>query len=96
MARRILKKKFNRRNATMQDIEKTKKQATAKAVDIVTIFPALILRTKYGFGEKRLSEFLGHFKQMVEDYNNGYLDLQDAHQTIKEETGITIEIRDGV
>lgn len=73
-----------------KQIKKLKESATNKAIKVTKLFPLWVMRNKYGFGKKRLKEFAGHYTQLIEDYNNGYLDLEDIAKTIEEETGVNV------
>ena len=75
---------------TVREINKLKENATIKAVQITQLFPLMILRDKYGFGSKRLQDFLEHYSNMFDAYNKGYVKLEDIANTIYEETGVKI------
>lgn len=77
-------------NMTVRQIEKIKENATDRAVNIVSLFPLLVLRDNFGFGEKRLKRYQGKFKEMFSAYNEGYIDLEDIAKVLKEETNIEI------
>lgn len=72
---------------------KASKEATEKAVNVMLLFPLLILRDKYGFGPKRLPEFQGHFQELWDSYTSGYLDLEDIALTLYEEAGVKINVK---
>ena len=59
-----------------------------ETLNIVNIFPLLVLRDQFGFGKKRLERFTNEYLEMIEAYNEGYLDLFDVVKTIEEETGL--------
>lgn len=73
---------------SIRQIEKMKNDATKHAVRVTQLFPLWVLRTKYGFGEKRLKEFAAHYSDLMESYNKGYLDLEDISEALKEESGV--------
>lgn len=75
---------------TVREINKLKVSATSRAIQITKLFPLMILRDKYGFGGKRLTDFLGHYSNMLDAYNKGYIKLEDIANTIYEETGVKI------
>lgn len=73
---------------TIRQIEKMKESSTNKAVDIVSMFPLLVLRDTFGFGEKRLKRYQEAFEEMFKAYNEGYISLEDIADTLKEEVNI--------
>ena len=75
---------------TVREINKLKENATIRAVQITQLFPLMVLRDKYGFGSKRLSEYQKHYNDLWDAYNKGYLKLEDIANTIYEETGIKV------
>ena len=65
-----------------------------KAEDIIatTMYvPMLILRDKYGFGRKRLGDFLEYVIDQMKAVEMGYVTTKDMQRTITEETGIRFE-----
>ncbi|MFL8968914.1 hypothetical protein ACKA04_02470 [Helcococcus kunzii] len=69
-----------------------KSEATDVAINILNTVPLLVLRDKYGFGAKRLTEFHKYMMTMVEDIEEGRIDFLDILTVLKEETGIEIEL----
>lgn len=59
-----------------------------EALNIVNVFPLLVLRDKFGFGKKRLKRFSKEYLEVIDAYNEGYLDLSDVIKTIEKETGL--------
>lgn len=51
---------------------------------------AMILRDKYGFGNKRMSEFAAHFYKLCESIDGSWLTFNNIIETIKEETGVDL------
>lgn len=88
------KKKVATYNLTWKQIEDIKAKATSDAMDFafkqMMLLPLMVLRDKYGYGAKRLEEFIDNVADMLDSYNRGYLDLNDIEQTLKEETGIEV------
>lgn len=88
------KKKVATYNLTWEQIEDIKLKATSEAMDFafkqMMLLPLMVLRDKYGYGAKRLEEFIDNVADMLDSYNRGYLDLGDIEQTLKEETGIEV------
>ncbi len=75
------KRKINNRDYT---------RGQQDALNIVNLFPLLVLRDKYGFGKKRLEEFIGHYLDVVNAYNDDYIQFQDVVNVLKEETGLDV------
>ena len=94
MKKKKEKKKVARYNLTWNQIEDIKRKATSEAMDFafkqMMLLPLMVLRDKYGYGAKRLEEFIDNVADMLDSYNRGYLDLNDIEQTLKEETGIEV------
>lgn len=68
--------------------EKIRERGMRDAQRITSLFPLLVLRDKYGFGKKRMEEYLAEFKKVIEAYNEGYLDFEDIVKTLQEEVKI--------
>lgn len=98
--RRRLKREEEKSGATYNikssDISAIKRRATGEAVDkaftMMLVLPLMVLRDKYGFGKKRLSEFIEYTLENYDSFEKGYVTLEDLQDTLKEETGITLEI----
>lgn len=76
---------------TVKQLEQVKQNATKTAVQITHLFPVWILRTKYGFGEKRLREFMDHYADLLDAFNKDYVSLPDIAQQLEKETGIRLD-----
>lgn len=48
----------------------------------------LLLHDKYGFGKKRLAEYLIGLDDLMDSYASGYLDIDDMEKTVEEECKI--------
>lgn len=48
----------------------------------------LLLHDKYGFGKKRLTEYLIGLDDLMDSYASGYLDIDDMEKTVEEECKI--------
>lgn len=62
-----------------------------KAEDIIATtmyIPMLVLRDKYGFGRKRLGDFLEEIIDQMKFIEEGYVTTKDMMKVIEEETGI--------
>lgn len=77
---------------SLKEIRKMKADEYAKgqqeALDVVNMFPLLVLRDKFGFGKKRLERFTNEYLGVIHAYNEGYLNLTDVIKTIEKETGL--------
>lgn len=59
-----------------------------EALNIVNVFPLLVLRDKFGFGKKRLKRFSEEYLEVIDAYNKDYLDFYDVVKMMERETGI--------
>ncbi len=55
-----------------------------------TCMMAMVLRDKYGFGNKRMAEFSVAFHDMADSIAGEWLTYNDIIETIKEETGVDL------
>ncbi len=94
---KLTKKQRNKQKITMtvKELEKVKRNATDTAVKITHLFPIWILRTKYGFGEKRLREFMEQYAELLDAFNKDYVSLPDIAKQLEEETGIRLDEEKG-
>lgn len=65
-------------------------EVKANCVITFTCAMAMILRDKYGFGNKRMSEFITYFYDICESIDGSWLTFNDIIETIKEETGVDL------
>jgi len=83
-----------KKNDLMQYAEKAANNLRQQAIDeafIVTMaIPIYVLRHKYGFGKKRLSEFLDHVLFQYECISSDHVTLTDMQKLILEETGVNV------
>lgn len=86
-----LRRKLRNKPITMtrKEIDRMKLEATEKAVEIAAFTDVWVLRTKYGFGEKRIKEFMQHRRELFDSLEKGYLTLADIEKRLKKEVGIT-------
>ena len=88
------KKKTPTYNLTWEQIENIKLKATSEAMDFafrqMMLLPLMVLRDHYGFGAKRLEDYIDYVADMLDSYNKGYLNLDDIEKTLEEETGIKV------
>ena len=65
-----------------------------KAEDIIATtmyIPMIVLRDKYGFGKKRLGDFLEEIINQMKFIEEEYVTTKDMQRTITEETGIRFD-----
>ncbi len=90
---KISKKQRNKQKVTMtvKELEKVKRNTAKKAVRITHLFPLWVLRTKHGFGEKRLRRFMAEYAELLDAFNKDYVSLPDIAQQLEKETGIRLD-----
>ena len=76
---------------TVKELQTIKDNATQKAVKITLLFPLWVLRTKHGFGEKRLRELMEQYADLLDSYNKGYVSLPDIAKQLEEEVNIKLK-----
>lgn len=88
---KLVKKLMNTKlEVTPKELRKIKEGATLEAIQIVSVLPLLILRDKYGFGEVRLSRYVAHMGEAIDDLNAGRFTLVDVSDILREEVGIDV------
>lgn len=90
---KLNKKQKNKQKITLtlKELQAVKDNATQKAVKITHLFPLWVLRTKHGFGEKRLREFMEQYADLLDSYNKGYVSLPDIAKQLEEEVNIKLK-----
>lgn len=89
MKNKLRKKLMNTEvKLTPRELRKLKDGATMEAVKIVNTIPLMVLRDEFGFGKKRLQQYLDALNLQIEAFNQGYLSLKDVVDTINKETGL--------
>lgn len=76
---------------TVKQIEQMRKEASNRAISIMSYFPVWVLRTKFGFGRKRIERYMGEFADLMDSYNKDYVKLEDIAQALKDEVGVEWE-----
>ena len=80
-------------------INSIKAEATNNAIDkafiLMLSMPLMVLRDKYGFGRKRLTEFNEYVLDLYDSFKKDYVTLDDLSKTVEEETGVKLELRKG-
>ena len=83
-------------NLTWEQIEGMKRKTVEDTVDRVSreafqrmmVLSLLVLRDEWGFGEKRISRFMGQLSVLIVDVSEGRLSMDDITATLEEELGI--------
>lgn len=96
--RRRLKRNQESRNATYtlrnEDVTRIKQDAAQEAIDkefvLMLGLPMIVLRDKYGWGKKRLSDFMNHVLEQYDSFNKNFIALDDLWNTIEKETGVKL------
>lgn len=82
-------------NMSYDQIEKIKEDATNEAVNRMIIFETyltlMVLRDKYGFGRKRLAEFMDAHTELLDSLQKDYFSYTDLVDVIELETGYKYE-----
>ena len=83
-----------KKNDLMQYAEKAANNLRQQAIDeafIVTMaIPIYVLRHKYGFGKKRLTDFIEHILFQYSCLDSDHVSIEDMRHLIKAETGIEV------
>lgn len=81
-------------NISLKDQRKRERKARAKgmhdAQKIVDLFPLLVLRDEYGFGKKRMTDYINSYREKIAAYNEGYLTLEDIIEVLEEEVNLDL------
>ena len=80
----------NIQNYIRKGYEKGKQDSIQRATNLSVAVPLMVLRDKFGFGEKRLNRFFEEYLEMYDSVDKNYLDIKDILKTLKEETGIEV------
>ena len=66
------------------------KDVSKKTVPLVLYASLEVLRTKYGFGRKRLKAFAEYVFEIYDGLNRDYVGFDDIAEAIQKETGIDL------
>lgn len=83
-------------NLTWEQIEGMKRKTVEDTVDRVSreafqrmmVLSLLVLRDEWGFGEKRISRFMGQLSVLIVDVSEGRLSMDDITATLEDELGL--------
>ena len=76
-----------------KDMEKFVENVKNNVMDTFLIMTACTLQDEFGFGEKRISRFIGRFHSKAECIAEGYATWADMQEQLKDELKIELEIR---
>ena len=96
--RRRLKRNQESCNATYtlrnEDVTRIKQDAAQEAIDKAFVLmlglPMIVLHDKYGWGKKRLYDFIDHVLEQYDSFNKNFITLDDLWNTIEKETGVKL------
>lgn len=96
--RRRLKRSQESDNATYtlrnEDVTRIKQDAAQEAIDKAFVLmlglPMIVLHDKYGWGKKRLSNFMDYVLELYDSFEKDYVALDDLWDTIEKETGVKL------
>lgn len=96
--RRRLKRNQESCNATYtlrnEDVTRIKQDAAQEAIDKAFVLmlglPMIVLHDKYGWGKKRLSDFMDYVLELYDSFEKDYVTLDDLWDTIEKETGVKL------
>lgn len=96
--RRRLKRNQEICNATYtlrnEDVTRIKQDAAQEAVytafTMMLGLPVIVLHDKYGWGKKRLSDFMDYALELYDSFEKDYVTLDDLWDTIEKETGVKL------
>lgn len=80
--------------ASHKEIDHELDKIKMQVLDTVLAMSCLVLRDEFGFGEKRLKKFKERFVLKTECLQDGRCTWADVLETVKEETGIELWIRE--
>ena len=87
-------KKVATYNLTSEQIEQIKKETTDKTLEVAFSLmlgiPLMVLRDKYGFGKKRMNEYIDYALETYDSFNKGYFTLEDVEKMLREEVEVNI------
>lgn len=70
------------------------KDVSKKTVPLVLYASLEVLRTKYGFGKKRLKAFAEYIFEIYDGLQRNYVGFDDIAEAIQKETGINLTATD--
>lgn len=75
-------------------LDNTVEKIKLNTIDTVLLMSCAVLRDEFGFGIKRMNDFIERFKLKTDCLVNDMLTWNDQIEILKEETGIDFSIRE--
>lgn len=96
--RRRLERKMKKGNKTYnltvdqlnQIKDKAVTEATGTAFTLMLAIPLIVLRDKYGYGQKRMDKFIDYVLDTFDSFDKGYVSLEDIEQVLYDEVGLKV------
>ena len=77
-----------------EDVTRIKQDAAQEAIDKAFVLmlglPMIVLHDQYGWGKKRLSDFMDYVLDQYDSFNKDFITLDDLWNTIEKETGVKL------
>ena len=87
---------FTLTRSQIEDITKEAvRRGTKQGWNVCLLFALMALHDRHGYGRKRLEDVCDSLQGKLELFNEGYVNMQDLADTLKDETGLVVEI-DGI
>lgn len=81
-------------NLTLDQLEerdkKIRQEMIEEAFSVAMGIPLIVLRDQYGFGTKRMEDFMNHVHETREAIENGNVGFEDLIDTVQKETGVDV------
>ena len=77
-----------------READKTIDRIKNCTIDTIKILAIMTLKDEFGFGNKRIQQFMNRFDFKTECLVDGYTTWQEQIETIKKENNIKLEIRE--
>ena len=78
---------------SQKELQEFTNNAKSMILDTVLILTSVTLHDEFGFGRKRLEQFIKRFNFKAECIGEDYTDWQDQIEILKEECGLEYQIR---
>lgn len=78
---------------SQKELQEFTNNAKSMILDTVLILTSVTLHDEFGFGRKRLEQFIKRFNFKAECIGEDYTDWQDQIDILKEECGLEYQIR---
>lgn len=78
---------------TPKEIDEASTKIKEMCLDTVCTMTIAVLHDEFGFGQKRIKQFMDRYRSKSECLMGGFVSWQDYLDTIKEELNVNISIR---